>query len=139
MQQRGHAVRQLVIEVPVRIFGPCIEVPVGEGKLAFSITDKNGAGVAGPDTIGGPGVKENLIQIRAGALEDTGREPLGLTVLDEDVHFLARGEQTNDLSVDPRDGLEFAGPVFAIVRPGEPCGLVRLPLGRHAVAEFAGG
>ena len=54
------------------------------------------------------------------------------------MHALMGSEQADDFRIEPGDGLEFAGPVFGIVRPGEPCGLVRLPFGGHAVAEGAG-
>ena len=49
-----------------------------------------------------------------------------------------RRKLAHDLAVDPRDGREPAGPVVAIVRPGDPGGLVRLPLGRHAEAGSRG-
>ncbi len=38
----------------------------------------------------------------------------------------------HDLRVDVRDARELAGPVGLIVRPGDPRGFVRLPLGGHA-------
>src|SRR5436190_4306008 len=42
---------------------------------------------------------------------------------------------THDLRESPRNGCEFPGPVRQFVRPAEPCGLVRLPLGGHAKAQ----
>ena len=82
-------------------------------------------------------MKDDLREIRAGALQDAGREFFGLSVLDQDVDPLARHQQADDFGIDPRDGLELAGPIFTVVRPGKPGGLVRLPLGGHAVAELS--
>ena len=56
----------------------------------------------------------------------------GVVVIDEDVHVFRRGEVTDNLGIHPRDGLEFAGPVFGVVWPGDPGGGVRSPLGGHA-------
>ena len=47
-----------------------------------------------------------------------------------------RRQVAHDLAVDPRDRRELARPVGALVRPRQPGRLVRLPLGRHAVAEL---
>ncbi len=44
-------------------------------------------------------------------------------------------ELAHDLAVDPWNGREAAGPIVAIVRPGDPGGLVRLPFGGHAEAR----
>src|SRR5271163_3682681 len=41
---------------------------------------------------------------------------------------------THDFAVEPWNRREFARPVRFLVRPGEPRGLVRLPLGGHAEA-----
>ena len=45
----------------------------------------------------------------------------------------------DDLGVDPGDRRELAGPVVAVVGPGDPGRLVRLPFGGHPVAERGGG
>ena len=63
---------------------------------------------------------------------------LGVGVVDEDVDVFAAGEVADDLGVDPGDGLEFSGPVFGVVGPGDPGGGVGLPLGGHAVVLGAG-
>ncbi len=139
LEQLCHAGGKLVVVVPVVVFGPGVEAPVGEGDLALLVSDEDGAGVAGPDTVGGPEVELDAVEIGAGAGEATGGAgALGGTGNDE-VDDFARGEEADDFRVEPGDGLEFTGPVLAVVRPGEPCGLVRLPLGGHAVAELCGG
>jgi hypothetical protein len=71
-------------------------------------------------------------EIRAAALEDAGGAALGGEIVDQDVDALDAGEMADDLGVNPRDGLKLAGPVVGIVRPCDPCGGVRLPLGGHA-------
>ena len=57
----------------------------------------------------------------------------GVFVVDEDVDVFYLGEVADDLGVDPGDGLEFSGPVFGVVGPGDPGGGVGGPLGGHAV------
>src|SRR5581483_1787778 len=61
---------------------------------------------------------------------------LGCGIFHDEMHALARCEQPDDLGVDPRNRLELAGPVFRIVRPGKPGGLVPFPLGGYAVLEL---
>ena len=54
------------------------------------------------------------------------------------IYVFHAAQVADDIGEDPRDGVEFSWPVRAIVRPRQPCGLVRLPLGGHAVAERTG-
>ncbi len=70
-------------------------------------------------------------------LEDAGGALLGGVVVDEDVDVFDAGEMADDFGVDPGDGLEFSRPVIGVVRPGDPGGGVRRPLGGHAVALVA--
>lgn len=127
---------EFVIEKTICVFGPGGEAPIGEGDFAFGIGDEDGAGVASPDAIGGPVMEAELGKIDAVAGKDFFGFGFGGGIVDDDFNALAFGDEANDLSVDPRDGLEFSGPVFGVVRPGEPCGIMRSPLGRHAVAGF---
>ena len=69
-EQLRDAIGELVVEVPVGVFGPGIEAPVGEGDSAFGVADEDWAGIAGPDAVGGPDVEADLIEIGVGALED---------------------------------------------------------------------
>src|SRR5580658_4182253 len=80
----------------------------------------------------------DLAQIGSGALQHRANALFGCGVFDDQVHALASREQADDFSVEPRNRRKLTRPVFGIVRPREPGGLVRLPLGRHAVAELAG-
>jgi hypothetical protein len=45
-------------------------------------------------------------------------------------------QMANDFGVDPWDRFEFAGPIGAVVWPGEPGGGMGLPFGGHAVTEI---
>jgi len=49
-----------------------------------------------------------------------------------DLNPLMLGQVANDFCIHPGDRLEFSRPVAVIVRPSQPCGGVRLPLGRHS-------
>ena len=138
-EERGNAAGELVVELAVRVLGPAIEEPVGEGNLALCVADKDGAGVPRPTAVSGPAVKAHVVEVGASALENTGHALQRLAVFDDDVDLLVAGEQAHDLRIEPGDGLEFSGPVLGIVGPGEPGGFVRFPFGRHAVAEFSRG
>ena len=70
--------------------------------------------------------------------EDAGGAAFGGVVVDEDVDVFDAGEVADDFGVDPGDGLEFSGPVFGVVGPGDPGGGVGSPLGGHAVAGWLG-
>ena len=66
------------------------------------------------------------------------RAGFGGGIFDDDVHPLDARQMADDLGIDPGDWRELARPVGAVVRPGQPGGGVRLPLGGHAVAERGG-
>src|SRR5262249_20746140 len=50
----------------------------------------------------------------------------------QDPHPLHAAQLPHDLRVHPRNRRETPRPVLAIVRPRDPCGLVRFPFGGHA-------
>ena len=127
----------LVVALPVVVLGPGVELPVGDGEIAAGIFDEDGAGVAEPDTVGGPVVEVEAGEVGSGAAEEAGGTVLGVGVVDEDVDVFDSGEVADDLGVDPGDGLELAGPVLGVVGPGDPGGGVRGPLGGHAVVLIA--
>lgn len=135
--EAGDVVGDLVVAVPVGIFGPGVELPVGDGEVAFRVFDEDRAGVAEPDAVGEPLVEVEAGEIGAGTEEHAAGTVLGGVVVDEDVDVLATGEVADDLGVDPRDGLEFSGPVLGVVGPGDPGGGVGGPLGGHAVFPVA--
>ena len=66
-----------------------------------------------------------LTNLTFGEVDPRGVEPvsrllLSLVSLDQDVYRLDAGKDSDDLGVDPRNRAELAGPVVAVVRPGEP-------------------
>ena len=75
-------------------------------------------------------------EVGPSAAEQAVGAALGGEVVDEDVDVFDAGEMADDLGVDPRDGLELAGPVLGVVGPGDPGGGVRLPFGGHAVLRL---
>jgi hypothetical protein len=135
----GDVVGDLVVAAVVVVLGPGVELPVsggeeaGDGGVEGLGLDEDGAGVAEPDPVGGPGVEVDAGHVGAAALEDGGGAAFGVGVVDEDVEVFDVGEMAADFGVDPGDGLEFAGPVVGVVGPGDPGGGVGGPLGGHAV------
>ena len=59
-------------------------------------------------------------------------------VVNQNFNAFMPDEVAHDLGIHPPDGLKFAGPIVAMVGPGDPCGVVRFPLGGHAVAVGLG-
>lgn len=130
----SHEQRNLVVAVIVFILGPCVELPVGDGKIALGVFDEDGSGVAEPDAVGGPVVEVEAGEVGSGTEEDTANTFFCGFIVDEDVDVFDLREVTGDFGIDPGDGLEFSGLVFGVVRPRDPSGGVRGPFGRHAVA-----
>src|ERR1700679_327609 len=91
---------KLVVELPIVVLGPGVEVPVGEGYLPFRVSDEDWAGVAGPDAVCGPAMEISLIEICAGAVEDAFHSRFGSSVLHEQMHALIAGEDADDLRVE---------------------------------------
>ena len=88
-EQPGHAGGEPVVEAPVIVFGPGVEMPVGETHLTLGVADEDGAGVADPDAVGGPVVEGYTIEVGAGAGQHGGNAALGGWVLDDELDALA--------------------------------------------------
>ena len=129
----GDVLGDLIVAAVVVVLGPGVELPVGDGEVACGIFDEDGAGVAEPDAVGLPLVEVEAGEIGSGAAEVADGAVFGVGIVDEDVDGFDLGEVADDFGVDPGDGLEFSGPVLGVVRPGDPGGGVRSPLGGHAV------
>ena len=134
----GDMVGDFVVELPVVVLGPGVELPVRDGDGVF-VFHEDRAGVACPDAVGGPLVEVDARDVCACALQDSVGAFCGGCIVDEDVHVLDAGEVADDVGVDPGDGREFARPVVGVVRPGDPGGGVRVPLGGHAVVVVSWG
>src|SRR5262249_51411759 len=129
-----------VVALPVRVLRPGVEAPVRDPDLAVGLAaDEEGAVVARPGAVGRDAEEVDAAEIDAGTAEHAPRRPLHRRVVDQDADALAGDELADDLGVDPRDRRELPRPVAPLMRPGEPGRRVRLPLGRHAVAERGGG
>ncbi len=134
-QQFSHAAGKLIVEMPVGVLGPGVEPPVGEATRPSALRTKIGPESRVHPRSVGQQVKAHPVEFAPARSRMPLRAPFGLRVLDQNVHALPRREQAHDLRIKPGNGLELARPVLGIVRPGQPGGLVRLPLGGHAVAQ----
>src|ERR1700704_2861935 len=131
------AIRKLVVMLPVRIFGPGIKSPIGE-RDALIAGDKDWSGIAGPYAVGGPDVKLYLLHFDVAVLQDLACGLLFTRGSHDQVYIFGTGKVPDDVSKNPRNGVEFSRPVRAVMRPGQPCGLMWLPFGRHAITERTG-
>ena len=127
----------LVVLLPVGILGPAGEAEARDGEFGprRRAPHEEGAEITGPAAVGGDPEELDAGQIHARTLQHAP----GLTLVrdsgDKDPHDLARRELAHDLAVHPRDRADLARPVACLVRPADPCGVMRLPLGGHAEPE----
>jgi hypothetical protein len=63
---------------------------------------------------------------------------LGSGIVNQDMDVFGLMQMADDFAVDPGNWGEFAGPISGALRPGDPGGLVRLPLGRHVTILWDG-
>ena len=94
--------------------------------------------VAHPPAVGEPAVASDVCRPRVRSIEQLAHLPFSRRIIDDQFNALMPREISNDLGIDPRNRLEPARPVAAIVRPCEPGCIVRLPLSRHPIAEGRG-
>ena len=134
MQLAENGVVYGVVFFPIVILGPAIELPIGRGDDSAIIHDKNGPKITNPPAVGGRDEEIDGSQVYAAAVQDFSRTISSGGIIDDDAHPLNAGEVTDNVGVDPRNRLEFAGPIGEFVRPGEPRRDLRLPFGRHSEA-----
>src|SRR4029078_940212 len=77
-------------------------------------------------------MEANAVPADGVGINDLARSGANLFRLAEDLDVFMVRDHAGDLGVDPRDRSELARPVRLVVRPANPRGAVRLPLGRHA-------
>src|SRR5206468_436801 len=119
--------------LPVAVLGPGVEAEAGDRELGV-LTHEDRPEVARPAAIGGEAKEFDTLQVHAALAQHFARLRFVRRRLDEDPDRLARRELPDNLTVDPRDRAELAGPVTRVVRPADPGGRVWLPLGGHANA-----
>ena len=81
-----------------------------------------------------PVVEMEAREVGSGAEENPKSAFFSSLVVDQDVDFFDLGKMADDFGVNPGNGLKFSWPVLGVVRPADPGGGVRRPLGRHAIA-----
>ncbi len=137
VSQQRNVLGDAVVALPVWVFGPRVELPIGQRSLAIWFFDKDRSRVSQPDAVSCPVVKVQPRQVRAGSQQDAPRPPLRGGIIDQDIDFLHLRQMANNFRIDPGYWLKLAGPVLRVVGPGDPGGKMRLPLGRHAIAKAA--
>ncbi len=137
-----------VVEGVVVVFGPGVEFEIDQGSFGFRVSsfefslEEDGAGVAGPDAVGGLGVEGDVGEVGVVAFKNFGdifRKAVAFGRLHKDVHAFGLREEADDLRVDPGDGFELVGPILVVVGPGDPCRFMLGPFRGHGVAEGGGG
>src|SRR5579863_2283614 len=108
------------------------------GSARATLFQEDASGVAQPDAVGGPAVEANVRGERVGAFEDAARASGRRGVADDQLDPLVLRQMADDLGINPGNRLKLSRPVAVEMRPGEPGGGVRLPLGGHAVAAGGG-
>src|SRR5213594_1975937 len=131
------ALGDLIVFLPVGVFGPGIEAEPHDRDLRRGpdTSHEHGPEVARPPAVRRDPQELHASSVHAGPLQYAARLALVLSRLHEDPHRLAWGELAHDLPVHPLDRGELPRPVARVVRPADPGGRVRLPLGGHREAE----
>src|ERR1700694_722501 len=83
-------------------------------------------------------MKTDIAGKRIRFFEHRPRALLPTCIIYDQIHTLMPRQVANDFGIDPWDRIDLARPVAAKMRPGEPCGFMRLPLGRHAISLCGG-
>ena len=141
-----HARANFFVEAVIRILGPPVELKVQSEQSGMcgigGRRQENAAGIARPDAIGAPAVEADSLGERVGKricfFEHRPRTLFRTRVIDDQVDALMPGQVADDFGIDPRDRVELTRPVAAKMRPGEPCGFMRLPFGGHVVSLCGG-
>src|SRR5712692_9445890 len=127
--------RDGIIVRPVVVFGPAVELPVGDGQFTLPVANEYGAIVPRPNPVGGINEKLDGVKLRTGLLKNTPGAVFLIVVVNQNTNALDPCELAYDVGVNPRDRCESARPILVIVWPGDPGGLMRFPLGGHAEAQ----
>ena len=119
----------------IRILGPAIKKEIVVGDFAGFIPDADRTGVAHPAAIGGHAEKLQGIEICSRVFQDGSDAGLGRTIFDKEIDALDLGQVPDNFGESPRNDRKFPGPIGYLMRPAEPGGFVRFPLGGHVKAE----
>jgi len=134
----------LRVATPIGVFGPGIEAESDDGERSVCARgariapDEDGAGIAGPAAVGREREKPDATGRDSDGSEGAAGGGAVAGRLNDDVQQFAGRKFAADFRVDPGDDGDFAGPVRGVVRPAEPRGGVRFPLGGHAHGGTSG-
>ena len=134
------ASRNLAVLAPVRILRPAREPEADDSHLgARQITlDEYRPEVARPAAIRGKAEELHAPGIHPVAQEGAPGPFLMRFRIHQNAHDFAGCNLPHDFTVHPGDRCKLARPVGEVVRPSEPRGFMRFPLGGQAVAEPCG-
>ena len=140
-----HARAKFGIELVVVVLGPGVELEVQSEKRGAVCIDPSAAGARKmqPESrVHTRSVRQRWKTTLSESASAFSRTALALSLrtlaVDDQIDALMPRQIADDLGIDPRNRLELPRPVAVEMRPGKPGGRVRLPLGRHAVAERGG-
>ena len=132
-RQRGDAfdrASNLCVAGVVRILCPRIEPPIHQLDGAALTVHESRRRVAQPDAVRGHDMKPHVAR-HAVRREMLLRRRTHGRIVTQNLDPLARREYARDVGVDPGNGSQLTRPVGFVVRPRNPGGLVRMPLGGH--------
>ena len=114
------------------VLRPGVEAPVAPLEPAVA-QHARGRRVAQPNPVG-----QTVAQPVSGGVHAVRVEtvPCALSsglIVAKNFDALTAVQYADDLGVDPRNRVELAWPIGLMMRPGDPCGVVTLPLGGKAI------
>src|SRR5579864_891306 len=113
---------------------PAPAVRQSEARL---LLEKNASRIPQPHSIRRPMMKANVVGKSIGPFQHSAGLPCVGRILDDQFHSFVFCQVPDDLGIDPRNRLKLSWPVSLEMRPGQPCGCVRLPFSGHAITEHA--
>ncbi len=102
----------------------------------FVAVDEDGAIIARPTAVCRRVEEFDGCHLRAGFAQNLAGFLLRFFVGDENADFFDARKMADDFAINPGNGRELAGPIGGFMRPREPGGVMRFPLGRHAEVGF---
>ena len=140
LEPRRDALGHAIVELPIGVLGPGVESKLGDRERGGRAgpAHEDGPEIAGPAAVCREAEELEAVGPHAHLREHASGAALVVGGIDQDPHELSPGERARDLSVHPGDRAKLARPIAGVVRPADPGGVMRFPLGGHAEAEARG-
>jgi len=130
--------RHPVVVTPIIVFRPAVENPICDADVALRTAHKDRAIIARPASIGAMAKELDGVHVRTTFCENAPRAFFHRGIFHQNPDLLHSRQALDNVAINPGNRCELPRPIGAFMRPRQPSGFVRLPLGRHSEPEFLG-